>query len=172
MFLCGGTLSAQNAGTSENYGNTLNLGLGLGYYGYVGHFMPAVNINYEFQVANNFTLAPFVTVYSFNNYRRWESRNYKYRYTAIPLGVKGSYYFDKLVNLNSKWDLYAAGSLGFTITTTRWDKDYNGDIEVYSGRSPLYLDVHLGAEYHLKQNLGLYLDLSSGLSTFGVAFHL
>ena len=170
--LLGGTVSAQKSNSGESFGNTLNLGLGLGYYGYVGQFMPAVSVNYEIQLANDFTLAPFITVFSYRNNRNWENRKYYYRQTAIPVGVKGTYYFDRLLGLDSKWDLYGAGSLGFTFKSTTWDDGYGGDIVVRQGRSPLYLNAHLGAEYHLKQNLGLYLDLSTGLSTVGLAFHL
>lgn len=161
---------------SEQYGNTLNIGLGIGYYGYVGHSMPVVNFNYEFNVARNFTLAPFATIYSYRNYYYWGSsnhpyKNYYYRQTVIPVGVKGTYYFDQLLGAGSSWDFYLAGSLGFAIRKTVWDSDYEGDIQVAHSTSPLYLDGHIGAEYHLSQKLGLYLDLSSGQSTVGLAFH-
>ncbi len=173
LSMCGGNISAQQKGGGENFGNTLNLGLGLGYYGYVGNFAPAINVNYEFQLANNFTLAPFLTVFSHRNYRKISGDNYYYRQTVIPVGVKGTYYFDMLLGLNSRWDIYGAGSLGFVIRSTRWENGYNGDDSYfYRGTSGLYLDAHIGAEYHASQKVGLYLDLSSGLSTFGVAFHL
>lgn len=35
----------------------------------------------------------------------------------------------------------------------------------------LYLDGHIGAEYHISQKIGIFLDLSSGVSTFGLAIH-
>lgn len=180
LFLCSifaGKVSAQEAGTSESFGRTLNLGLGVGYYGYVGGFMPVIHANYEFQLANNFTLAPFITVYTYRKYHYWGNsnhpyRDYYYRQTVIPVGVKGTYYFDKLLGLNSKWDIYGAGSLGFAIRSTRWESGYNGDVTIARSSSGLYLDAHLGAEYHINSKAGLFLDLSSGLSTFGVAFHM
>ena len=33
-------VSAQDNSSSEKYSGTLNLGLGIGYYGYVGHSLP------------------------------------------------------------------------------------------------------------------------------------
>src|SRR5665647_2585092 len=94
LTLLGTNLSAQqHIRYSEEHGNTLNLGLGLGYsnyYGYYGHSLPVFNINYEFGVANNFTLAPFATFVSYHDY----DGPYGYRETIIPLGVKGTYYFD------------------------------------------------------------------------------
>src|ERR1035437_575117 len=99
-FLCAillivSSLSAQNTTYSENHGHTLNLGLGVGgyggYYGYYGNTLPVFSINYEFDVAKNFTLAPFATFFSYRN------DQYRYRETVIPLGVKGSYYFDQIL---------------------------------------------------------------------------
>lgn len=62
-------ISAQNKSIGEKYGNELNLGVGIGgysgYYRYVGHSLPVFHLNYEFGVARNFTLAPFVSISSF-----------------------------------------------------------------------------------------------------------
>src|SRR4051812_15675300 len=87
----------------EKYGRTLNLGIGIGgysgYYGYTGRSLPVFSINYEFDVAKNFTLAPFVSFYTFSNSYYWGNKNNPYRYytyreTVVPIGVKGTYYFD------------------------------------------------------------------------------
>lgn len=163
--------------SSEKYGNTLNVGLGIGYYGYVGHAMPVLSANYEFDVAKNFTLAPFIAVYTYQNSYYWGNknypyRNYYYRSTVIPIGVKGTYYFDQLLKANDKWDFYLAGSLGLAIRKTTWESDYYGETYVRHGSSGLYLDGHIGAEYHINQKLGLFLDLSTGMSTAGLAIHL
>jgi len=173
--------NAQDNTTTEKYGKTLNIGLGVGYYGYVGHSIPVVSLNYEFDVAKNFTLAPFLGIYSYQNYYYWGNpdkpfgdpsyRQYSYRETAVPIGVKGSYYFDQLLHASDKWDFYAAGSLGFVFRSVVWENGYYGDKQVYQSSSPLYLDLHIGAEYHLTQKMGLFLDLSTGVSTFGVAVH-
>ncbi len=173
---------AQNSATPEKYGKTVNAGIGLGYYGYVGHTLPVLAVNYEFDVAKNFTLAPSLGIYSYRDYYYWGNpnkpnwdpsyRQYYYRETAVPIGVKGSYYFDQLLHAGSKWDFYAAGSLGFVIRTVTWENGYTGDRNAYQASSPLYLGVHVGSEYHLNQKTGLFLDLSTGISTFGIAVHL
>ncbi|WOK04178.1 hypothetical protein RT717_13950 [Imperialibacter roseus] len=164
----------------ESFGNTLNLGLGVGgysgYYGYIGQSLPVLSLNYEFDVAPNFTLAPFASFYTYSNRYYWgnnntPSRYYKYRETVIPLGVKGTYYFDQLFNATPAWDFYAAGSLGFAIVKSRWDDGYQGDTNIYKGGSSLFLDVHLGLEYHINKKVGVFLDLSSGVSTLGLAIH-
>jgi len=175
-FLCGlllivSSLSAQNTTTySENHGHTLNLGLGVGgyggYYGYYGNTLPVFSINYEFDVAKNFTLAPFATFVTYHDY----SNNYGYRETVIPLGGKGTYYFDQLLNAGADWDFYLAGSLGFSVVKTTWDDGYQGNNDLRTA-DPLFLDLHVGAEYHLSKKVGLFLDLSTGVSTIGLAFH-
>lgn len=168
--------SAEEVAGPEKYGKTLNAGIGLGYYGYINSAIPVIHANYEFDVAKNFTLAPFITVYSYRNYNYWGNpqypyKNYYYRETVIPVGVKGSYYFDQLLHASSKWDFYLAGSLGFAIRKTVWESGYYGETTIQHGASGLYLDVHIGTEYHLNSKMGLFLDLSSGISTFGLSAH-
>jgi hypothetical protein len=166
----GANLSAQNKNYSENHGGALNLGLGIGgyggYYGYYGRTLSVFSLNYEFDVANNFTLAPFITFVSYHDY----SNNYGYRESVIPIGVKGSYYFDEILNANSNWDFYLAGSLGFSIVKTSWDDGYQGNNDLRTA-NPLFLDLHIGTEYHLSNRVGLFLDLSTGVSTVGLAIH-
>jgi len=158
----------------------LNLGLGIGgysgYYGYIGRTLPVFHVDYEFDVAKNFTLAPFASLYSYTNEYYWGDKNYPYRYyayheTVIPVGVKGTYYFDQLLKANSKWDFYLAGSLGFAIVSSHWEGDYYGDKNYYHHGSPLFLDLHIGAEYHVSSRIGIFLDLSTGVSTVGLAIH-
>jgi len=155
---------------AESYGNTLNIGLGIGYYGYVGHSIGVLHADYEFNVARNFTLAPFITFYSYQDYY-YTNQNYYYRETVVPVGVKGSYYFDQLLHAGPRWDFYLAGSLGFAIRKTVWANYYGETVIIDHGTSGMYLDGHIGTEYHLNQKLGLYLDLSTGISTFGLAVH-
>ena len=167
--------------TAEKFGKTLNLGAGIGYYGYVGRALPVGSLNYEFDVVKNFTLAPFIGIYSYQNYYYWGNpnkpyndpsyRKYSYRETVVPVGVKGTYYFDQLFHANEKWDFYAAGSIGFAFRKVVWENNYYGDTQVYKTASPLYLNAHIGAEYHMNQKVGLFLDLSTGGSTFGLAIH-
>jgi len=151
----------------EQYGRTLNLSVGVGgysgFFGYVGHSMPVLLINYELNVAKNFTLAPFVSFYSY--------RNKHYRETVVPIGVKGTYYFDQLLRVNPKWDFYLAGSLGFAMANSTWDNDYVGDRNYSHRAKPLYLDIHAGAEYHINRRIGAFLDLSSSVSSIGIALH-
>lgn len=174
--------NAQDQPSREKFGNTLNLGAGIGYYNSIGHPLPVGSVNYEIDIAKNFTLAPFVGIYSYQSKYYWTNpnkphddpyyyRQYSYRVIAVPVGVKGTYYFDQLFHANEKWDFYAAGSVGFVFRSVTWDSEYYGDRHVYHTGSPLYLDAHIGSEYHFSEKAGLFLDLSTGVSTFGIALH-
>lgn len=162
---------------SEKYGRTLNLGVGIGYYGYINRSVPVLHLNYEFDVAKNFTLAPFISFYQYDNTYYYNKKNYPHGYygyhaMVIPIGLKGTYYFDQILKANSKWDFYLAGSLGFAIVKTTWDDNYYGDErDDYHGARPLYLDLHIGTEYHISNRLGIFLDLSTGISTIGLSIH-
>jgi hypothetical protein len=164
-----------NATAQEKYGSTLNLGVGIGgyggYYKYANRTLPVINVNYEFDVAKSFTLAPFISLSTFSNDYRTNNTNYTYRETIIPIGLKGTYYFDDILQANSKWDFYLAGSLGFAVINSRWDNGYDGDKNYYRSGNPLFLDLHIGTEYHFNSRVGAFLDLSTGVSTIGIAIH-
>jgi hypothetical protein len=169
--------SAQEKTISSKHGNNLNIGVGGGYYSYRGNPTPFVMLNYEMDVAKNFTLAPFIGFYSYTNTYYWGNKNYPYQYygyreTAVPLGVKAAFYFDDLLKANNKWDFYVAASLGFVFRTVSWDAGYYGDRNYVQETSPLYVAAHLGTRYHVSQKIGIFLDLSSDFSTFGLSFKL
>ncbi len=157
----------------ETYGHTLNLGLGIGYYGYLYQSVPFFFANYEIDVARNFTLAPFIGIASYRseNYYVYAGDHYYYHETVIPMGLKGTYYFDRILGAGPRWDFYLAASIGFNYDRVVWDNGYYGDKGVSHDASPLYLDAHIGTEYHLNRNIGLFLDLSTGVSTVGLAVH-
>ncbi len=92
----------------STYGKTLNLGLGVGgyggYYKYAGRSIPVFHLDYEFDVAKDFTLAPFISFYNYSNEYYWGNNNYPNQYytyneTVIPIGVKGTYYFDQILKI-------------------------------------------------------------------------
>ncbi len=177
LIIVGLKLKGQEGNSVENYGNTLNAGVGIGYYNYVGHSMAVMHADYEFQIDRNLTIAPSITFYNYQRNYYWGDnsnnyRNYRYSETVIPIGVKTTFYFDQLLKANAKWDFYAAGSLGFILRQTSWEDGYYGAKNISAGTGPLYLDFHVGTEYHLNNKIAVQLDLSTGVSTLGLAFHL
>ncbi|MGZ3883475.1 MAG: hypothetical protein ACXVP0_05100 [Bacteroidia bacterium] len=168
---------AQDHVYPEKYGRTLNLGLGMGYYATANHPLPMLNLNYEFDVFRNFTLAPFAGFESYSGYYSWGNygepyHNYSYRQTVIPLGLKATYYFDEWLRAGSRWDFYIGTSLGFAYTSMTWESSYHGNVSSVSNVvNPFYAAMHVGAEYHMTKRTGIFLDLSNVGSTFGFGFH-
>lgn len=182
--LSGNLVAQETVKSVKSFGNTFNVGIGVGgyggsyggYYGYLGRNIPVLHLDYEFNVARDFTLAPFINYSSSTREYYWGNNQHPYRYytyheTVIPIGLKGTYYLNRVLKTPPKLDVYLAGSLGFAIVNSRWDSDYYGDRQYYNDPNPLFLNIHLGCEYHVNRKIGIYLDLSTGVSTLGVAFH-
>jgi len=165
------------AQTSESYGKTLNVGVGVGYYGLGGHSAPAFTVNYEFDIHKNMTIAPFIGLYTYSDYVYWGDpyypyRSYSYRETVIPIGAKFAYYFDDVLHASPRWDFYAAVSAGFAFRMVSWASDYSGDKTLSNDASVFTLNLHIGARYYLNKRTALFMDLSTGVSTVGVSFLL
>jgi len=179
LVLCLGISKAQENKSSEYYGHSLNAGIGYSYYRYVGYSVPVWRADYEFQIDHHLTVAPLVAMYSYKGDYVWgdessnEFRAYDYEETVIPVALKVTRYFDDLLfACANKWDIYASGSLGYILRKRTWEPGYTGRKDIEPGTGPMYLDFHVGTEYHLTKTLGLQLDLSTGMTTLGLAFHL
>lgn len=167
------TLSAQKT-TPHTYknGGTINMGVGgggyHGYSGYIGRTLPVVHFDYEIGITKSLTLAPFINLYNMSKSTYWGSQEDPFRYHA-PVGVKGTYYLNKFLHATSKWDFYVGGSLGGSIEMKKVVEGEHEISKTYNNGRPLFFDTHMGAEYHINKALGVFLDLSSGVSTIGIA---
>lgn len=159
LTMCVQAVIAQNKKASSSYGDVINLGLGVGAYSYIDNTSPFFLFNYEKDIFRNGTIAPFV---GFTSYK-----NDKYRGLAIPFGAKFTYYLDNLLNAGRDWDFYAAASLGLAYRREDAGNAYSGN--KFSKITGPYLDLHIGAEYHINSKFGVFIDLSTGVSTIGVA---
>lgn len=172
------TSQAQSSSTVDGkryhewYGNTVNLGIGPGYFGAFLLPSPYLTANYEFEVARNTTIAPFIGLATYRSDPQfYQGDYYYYRATVIPVGAKVSYYFDDILNASPRWDFYLAGSLGYAYVRKGWESGYHGSVGTVPGVTPLYLDLHIGAEYHINHRTGIFADVSTGVSVVGVALH-
>jgi len=162
----------------EHHGRVFNVSVGLSYYGYIGHPLALGNINYEFGVNRNFTLGPTVSVFAtttYNNYWGDEAHpthDYFYRETYVPMGLKGTYYFDDVLGAGSRWDFYAGASAGYVYRSITWENGYGGDTSVEKKGKSYFIAAHLGTEFHVNRFAGVFVDLSTSVSTIGVAVHI
>jgi hypothetical protein len=172
-FLCviAMVFSATFASAQARYdkGDVLvNAGIGLGYYFAGG--VPLL-LSAEFAVNDVFTVGPYLgyTSYKYN----YGFGGYNFKYTFFDLGVRGSYHFNELFEIqNEKVDVYGGAFLGFLISSYSGDGFSGTYDDPYSGG--LRLGIHAGARYFFSQKVAGYAELGYGIAplSLGLTFKL
>lgn len=160
-LLACGTANAQYAQGDK----LLNLGIGVG--GFYGGGLP-IGGSFEYGVTDQISVGAQADFYT------W-SYNYgfgagKYRYTFIPIALRGSYHVNELLNLNNdQIDLYGGLQLGYYISST--NTDFGAGFNNLYGNRVLF-GVHLGGKYYFKPNIGAFAEVGYGVAglKLGVAF--
>jgi len=124
-----GTVYAQ-----ENHGNSLNVFVKFG-------DNSSISANYEFSVAKDITVSPEARI--------WFSGD-----NDLALGVRGDYYFDRLLKLAEPWDIWGGVDLGFVVS----GNEYKDDMD---------LNIHIGGEYKFNDMWGIILELGGGTTAAG-----
>ena len=162
---------AQEASAQADYSKgdvLLNAGLGLGYY-YAGG-TPVV-FSAEFAVNDVFSIGPYLGFTSYTY--RWNfGSSYRYRYTFIDFGVRGSYHFSKHLNLNTnKLDLYGGAMLGYVASSFSGD-DIFGYSDPYG--SAVRFGIFGGARWYFSKVFSANAEIGYGVTPMliGVSFKL
>jgi len=145
----------------------LNAGIGLGYY-YAGG-VPLL-LSAEFAVNDVFSIGPYLGYTSYNY--NYNFGGYKWRYTFLDIGVRGSYHFSELFEIrNEQVDVYGGLFLGYTISSYSGDT-FSGYDDPYA--STLRLGIHAGARYFFSEKVAGYGELGYGIAplSLGVTFKL
>ncbi|KAA9354811.1 MULTISPECIES: hypothetical protein [Larkinella] len=140
----------------------LNAGIGLG--AYYGGGIP-LGASFEVGVTDEISVGAQVDFYT------WSYSSY-WRYTFVPIGVRGSYHVNELLNLgNDKLDLYAGVGIGYRISSYKYDGP-GGSIYSDSYGSGAFFNLHLGGRYYFKPNIGAFAEVGYGVAPLklGVAF--
>jgi len=156
--------SNQAAAQYKKGDNLLNLGLGLNSY-YSGGI--PLSVSYEKGITDDISFGGALDYLSY----RYGVPGYDYRFTAIYIGARGSYHFNRLLNLRDEnWDIYAGATLGYR--SFSWNgNNVSGLGSVYG--SGLFLGIHAGARYYFSKSVGAFAELGALGSTnarVGVAF--
>jgi len=128
-----------NAQSNENHGNAINAFLKIGYNA-------RVDLSYEIQIVKNVFISPKVII--------------PLTFDVFDIGViaRADYYFDNLLKLPEKWDIYSGLEAGSIIS---------GDYFSFS--------VHAGAEYRFHKRWGVIAEIGAGTEItggVGMAFHI
>lgn len=139
--------------------NQLNLGVGLSSWGIPVYF------GFDHGMSNVVSLGGEVSFRSHNN--RWNGK--KYNHSIIGLSVNGNYHLNDILEISSKYDLYAGLNLGFYSWSS--PNEYKG-----STNSGIGLGAQVGGRVSISSNTSINLELGGGnvLSggKFGFTFNI
>ncbi len=162
-----GGLSLFSADLLAQYKNgdkLLNLGFGLNSY-YSGGI--PLSASFEVGVTDDISVGGGLDYLSY----RYGVAGTDYSFNALYIGGRGSYHFNRLLNLkNESIDIYAGLSLGYR--SFSWS-GYNGPGLGNAYGSGLFLGVHAGVRYYFTKSVGGFLELGalgSSNARLGVAF--
>ncbi len=159
------TAEAQKTQTYYRVGEkNLNIGIGLGST-LVGNLdLPPISASYE--VGSNLFNLPNVSLGGYVGFAQ-SSESYfswKWSYTHIIVGARGSYHFYG----NNLWDCYGGLMIGYNIVSSSIDGP-DDDIFGYSAAgSSLTGSLHLGARYYISKYFGLYAELGYGVAYLNI----
>ena len=165
VLLCFFSASAQ----FDKGDKLLNLGIGVNSY-YNGGL--PLSASFEVGVTDEISVGAGLDYLNYTYNYNFSGTNYKYGFTAIYIGARGSYHFSKLLNLNVKeLDIYGGASLGFR--NFAWKDNFNGSNLGGSYGSGVFFGIHVGARYYFVPKVGAFLEVGAGGSSnarVGVAF--
>jgi hypothetical protein len=144
----------------HNGDKLLNIGVGLSSY-YYGN---PIGLSYEVGITDDISVGGQFD-YNSGRYDDYYGYNYRYRYSAYYLGARGSFHFDRVLNLNQKKvDLYAGLGIGYQ--SFKWNDSYYGNGYGYNYGSGIFLNYFIGGKYYFTNKVGAFLELGyTGLST-------
>lgn len=125
-------------------GKQINFGTGLSNYGIPLYF------------GMDFGVHPDITAGFVLSARSYNQVDYGSK-SLLVIGVYGvgNYHFNRLLELNPEWDLYAGLSLGFV--HWNYDKGYP-----HSKNSPLGIDLQIGGRYYWNDRWGVNAEIGGG----------
>ena len=150
-LLCLVSFGAFAQGSLEKGGLQLNAGLGTSGWG------TPVYIGLDYGIHEDITLGGELSY-------RSDSQAYgsnKYKSSVIGIGVNGNYHFNRILEIPSKWDLYAGAGLNYYI----WS--YDNDLYKTNDNSDIGLGVQIGGRYFFTDKFGVNLEVGGGSATSG-----
>jgi hypothetical protein len=136
--------------------NFLDPGIGLGTY-YKGF---PFGVSFEHGFTDAISIGAFVDYSSYN-----DNGFYDYSLHLLYFGVRGSYHFAKLLNINNpKFDPYAGVSLGYYSASY----SFAGDPLPGAYGSTIFPGVHVGARYMFTDMIGGFAEAGYGVAALQV----
>jgi hypothetical protein len=167
LFFYGGKVSSQ---VNYDKGNILvNGGIGLGYY--YSHGGIPILLSGEYALTDAITVGPYLGYTSRAYTNSSFGYKWKYRYTFLDFGARGSYHFGKHLNLNmDKLDLYGGVFLGYLSAHYKVVEAPSGlGAGYYNSYSSPYgsivrVGIFGGARYYFSDQVAAYGELGYGIA--------
>jgi len=133
-------------------GKQVNVGIGFSGWG-----IP-IYAGVDFGVAENFTVGGKVS------YRSYEENwfGYGWQHTIFTIAANGNYHFNEILEIPSKYDLYAGLSLGYSVWSTDYEgaganPDYDGPND-----SDIFLVGQVGGRYFFSDKIAAHVEFGGG----------
>lgn len=138
----------------------VNLGIGIGGYGYFNGSGLGLNAAADFGVAKNITVGGVIGY-----------RGYGDGVNSFDIGARGSYHFNELLKLaTDKADLYAG--VGISYYSLSYGDAYLRAVGIDDTYSTVYVPIHVGGRYFFTESLGGFAELGSSLATIKIGLTL
>ena len=149
--LCLATLVAFSQNPIQKGEKVLNAGVGLSSYGGT-----PIYVGLEFGVHQDISVGADVS---------FQSKNYSYaKVSAIAVTAKGNYHFNRILNIEDKWDLYAGAGLSYYNWSYKDDLGFNYAQDYNSG---IFLNAQVGGRYFFSEKFGVNLEFGGGTLSGG-----
>lgn len=176
LFLLPFVVSAAIAKTPFNKTDKVaQVGIGLGGIGgfYGTSSLPVISAGLDFGVHEYVSVGGVVGYFSskFESPVFFANQLYRWKYSYITIGARGSYHFLQIPN--EKLDVYGGAGLGYNIVSATYDGPANlqGFAAGASG-SYLFFGIHAGARYYFSPKFAAYAELGYGLGFLNVGIAL
>lgn len=120
--------------------------------------IPTIGVTYEVGVHQSIVLGGFFSFGAggWSEERVQVVRNHSYK--SYILGAKGSYYFNSLIGLPEKWDLFAGLGLSFSYTSNKNQLANGEDISRSASWRFPNAGIFVGGRYYFNEKIGVYTE--------------
>ncbi|WP_379085258.1 outer membrane beta-barrel protein [Pedobacter sp. UC225_65] len=158
--LCLATVVAFAQNPIKKGDKVLNAGLGF------SSFATPVYVGLEFGVHEDISVAGEVS---------YQSKSYGWgKISAFGVSAKGNYHFNRILEIDEKWDLYG----GIGLNYYNFSNKYDVSGYTYSGKydSGIGFDAQVGGRYFFSEKFGVNLEFGGGSNLsggrFGISYKL
>lgn len=145
--------------------NFVNLGIGVGTFGFSGTGGLPITASFEHGFTNEISGGGFASFIKRNFYD-------DYSFTYYVIGAKASYHLNQVLNVeNPKLDVYGGASLFYRGYKASY-KDFDPEYDYATGGGNIGIGIHAGGRYMFNNNFGGFAELGYGISPLqlGVTF--